>query len=467
MKRNRSVIIISVLLLIIMPVAIFGCGSSENKNKAAEMKVLYHCPMHPAYVSDKPGSCPICGMKLVKMEKATAATPMKEASKPAPAAYPAPAEEKNIEEVCDEHKCTMNNCTMDVKATIRPGERVICPVCGEVISTANGKVVEIIRQPAQTAAAKGKEKKLLYYRNPMNPQATSPVPIKDSMGMDYVPVYEEGQAGEAGPTITISPEKQQLIGIKTAVVEKRHLEKIIRASGKIAYDPELFIAQEEFIQALGNEENVKDSPLQDVQERAKTMTNAARQKLKLLGMGDDQVKEIEKTKKAQTELYLPAKGDSVWAYIWIYEYEVGLVRPGQQVDIEAIAYPGQTFTGTVMSLNPVLDPMTRTNQVRVQIPNSDDKLKPEMFVNAKIRIDLGEKLAVPVSAVLDTGIRKIVYLSEEGNALESREVTLGQKAEGYYEVLDGLKEGDVVVTSGNFLIDSESKLKAASQSAGH
>ena len=457
--------IVLVLLVVIMPIAIFGCSSSGNKTNAAETKVLYHCPMHPTYVSDKPGSCPICGMKLVKIVKPSA-TLVKDAPKPAAVSTPAPAEEKNVEEVCIEHECTMNNCTMGVKTTIRPGERVICPICGEVISTANGKVVEIIRQPAQPSGTKTKERKLLYYRNPMNPQATSPVPMKDLMGMNYVPVYEE-EAGEAGQTITISAEKQQLIGIKTAVVEKRHLEKIVRASGKIAYDPELFTTQEEFIQALNNEENVKDSPLQDVEERAKAMTNAARQKLKLLGMGDDQIKEIEKTKKAQTELYLPANGENVWAYIWIYEYEVGLIQPGQQVDIEAVAYPGQTFTGTVKSLNPVLDPSTRTNQVRVEIPNPDNKLKPEMFVNAKIRIDLGEKLTVPVSAVLDTGIRKIVYLSEEGNVLESREVTLGQKAEDYYEVLGGLKEGDIVVTSGNFLIDSESKLKAASQNAGH
>ena len=97
--------------------------------------------------------------------------------------------------------------------------------------------------------------------------------------------------------------------------------------------------------------------------------------------------------------------------------------------------------------------------MRVEVSNPDDKLKPEMFVNAKIHIDLGEKLAVPEGAILDTGLRKIVYLSEEGDILESREVTLGQKAGGYYEVIDGLKEGDVVVTSGNFLVDSESKLK--------
>ncbi|MDP2928599.1 MAG: efflux RND transporter periplasmic adaptor subunit, partial [Candidatus Omnitrophota bacterium] len=107
------------------------------------------------------------------------------------------------------------------------------------------------------------------------------------------------------------------------------------------------------------------------------------------------------------------------------------------------------------------DPSTRTNQMRVEVVNTGDKLKPEMFVNAKIKVSLGEKLAVPETAIMDTGLRKIAYLSREGDILESHEVVVGQKAEGYYEVLSGLKEGDVVVTSGNFLVDSESKLKSA------
>jgi len=312
-----------------------------------------------------------------------------------------------------------------------------------------------------------KERKILYYRNPMNPEVTSPGPAKDSMGMDYVPVYEEAQSETSGPTVMISPEKQQLIGVKTSSVEKKHLEKVIQASGKIAYDPELVVTQEEFIQALINEDNTKDSPLQDVIDRARALADAARKKLKLLGMSDEQIAEIEKTKKAQTNLYLPGKGENVWAYISIYEYEIGLVKVGANVEIKAVAYPGETFGGRVMSINPVLDPATRTNIVRVEVENRDDKLKPEMFIDATIKVDLGEKLAVPESAVLDTGVRKIVYLSREGNLLESREVTLGQKAEGYYEVLKGLDEGDVVVTSGNFLIDSESRLKTASQSAEH
>ena len=413
MRRNRYIFIIIVLVLFV-PIVIMtsGCGKHERGSKASQGKAVYYCPMHPTYTSDRPGDCPICGMKLVKKE-----APLKQKEESQPGVGTTLAPEKNLEEVCIEHDCTMKDCLMRVKTYLKPGERIMCPICGEVISTAGGKVVEISKQPST-------------------------------------------QGPPSGPTIMISPEKQQLIGVKTEPVKMMKLEKLVRASGRIAYDPELVVTQEEFVQALKNEENVKDSPLADVIDRAKSLTDAARRKLKLLGMSDEQILELEKTKQVQTGLYLPGKGESVWAYVSIYEYEIGLVKVAADVEIEATAYPGEKLFGKAMSINPVLDPGTRTNQVRIQLPNPEDKLKPEMFVNAQIKVDLGEKLAVPVSAVLDTGLRKIVYLSEEGGMLESREVNLGQKAEGYYEVLGGLSEGDIVVTSGNFLIDSETRLKS-------
>jgi membrane fusion protein, copper/silver efflux system len=255
--------------------------------------------------------------------------------------------------------------------------------------------------------------------------------------------------------------------VKTEPVKIMDLTKVVRVSGKIAYDPELAVTQEEFIQALNAQDNAKDSPLQDVIDRAKSLAEASRNKLKLSGMSDDQIMALEKSRKAETNLYLPGKGESVWAYLNVYEYEIGFIKAGDSVDIEAVAYPGEKFTGKAVSISPVLDPNTRTNQVRVEVPNPDNKLKPEMFVNASIKESLGPKLAVPESAVLDTGLRKIVYLSEANDVLESHEVTLGQKAGNYYEVLVGLKEGYVVVTSGNFLVDSESKLQASQQPPEH
>ena len=463
MEKNKNISIIYLLLVFLVMMTVSGCGQSQDPNIVSQSKITYHCPMHPTYTSDKPGDCPICGMKLVKAENDSSDKASAQEMN-----MQAPSKEKTLEEVCVTYKCTMKDCPMSIKAHIKPGERLICPVCGEVIVTTSGKVVEIPndKTPQGSVSAEGKkERKLLYYRNPMNPQATSPVPMKDSMGMDYVPVYEEEAPAAAygGPTVTISPERQQMIGVKTEPVKIMDLTKVVRVSGKIAYDPELAITQEEFIQALNTQDNVKDSPLQDVIDRAKSLTEASRNKLKLLGMNDDQIAVLEKTRKAETNLYLPGKGENVWAYIDVYEYEIGFIKIGDPVDIEAVAYPGEKFPGKIVSINPVLDPATRTNQVRVGVPNPENKLKPEMFVNALIKEDLGSKLAVPETAVLDTGLRKIVYLSEENNVLESREVTLGQKAENYYEVLGGIKEGDVVVTSGNFLVDSESKLKSPSQ----
>lgn len=464
MKTCRNGLLIIAAIMFVGAVFVFaGCGRSNDHTTASQSKVTYHCPMHPTYTSDKPGDCPICGMKLVKTENSSS---NKESSHEMN--MPAQSKEKALDEVCVTHKCTMKNCPMSIKAHIKPGERLNCPVCGEVIATTSGEVVEIpnVKTSIGSASTGGKkERKLLYYRNPMNPQATSPVPMKDSMGMEYVPVYEEVASAVAGggTTVTISPERQQMIGVTTEPVQMRDLTKTVRVSGKIAYDPELAVTQEEFVQALNAQDSVKKSPLQDVVDRAKSLTQATRNKLKLLGMSDDQIVALEKSRKAETNLYLPGKGENVWAYINVYEYEIGFVTVGDSVDIEAVAYPGEKFTGKIVSISPVLDPATRTNQVRVEVPNPGNKLKPEMFVNAVIKENLGSKLAVPETAVLDTGLRKIVYLSEENNVLESREVTLGQKAENYYEVLSGLKEGDIVVTSGNFLVDSESKLKSPSK----
>lgn len=441
MKRNRGIIFIFIAIFAASSV-ISGCAPRSTASTKSGEKISYHCPMHPQYTADRPGDCPICGMKLTKIEKKTRA------------AASAAGKEKTLEQVCLEHNCTMKNCAMHVKAELKPGEHIYCPICGEVIATDSGKVVEIIKNKPSAMS-----KKIKFYRNPMNPEITSEIPAKDEMGMDYVPVYDTGM-GEEGPSVQISPEKQQLIGVTTEPVITRGLTKVINAFGKIAYDPNLSITQEEYIQAIKNLDNIKDSPLSSVVDRAKEMAEASKNKLKLLGMSDEEIAGIEKTGKAQTNLYLPGKGEDVWAYISVYEYEIGLVKVGASVEIQATAYPSEIFKGNVISINPVLDPMTRTNIVRVKVVNTDDKLKPEMFVSAKILVDLGEKLAAPESAVIDTGLRKIVYLSKEGDVLEAREVSLGRKAEGYYEVFSGLKEGDIVVTSGNFLVDSETKLKS-------
>lgn len=340
----------------------------------------YYCPMHPDFKSDKPGSCPVCGMDLVKKAKP-----------------PAP-----------------------------------------------------LKKPV---------KKILFYRNPMNPDVTSPVPMKDSMGMDYVPVYDEDEGTTPATGVVINSEKQQLIGVKKDIVRERPLSYVLVTVGQVAYDPDLYVAQSEYLKAVKAAFSTQESALRSITEQMNSLAKAAEQKLSLLGMNRAQIEDLKQKGEADESLYLSTHSTQKWIYLSIYEYESGLVKEGLPVGVEAVAFPGQIFHGKISSLAPVLNAETRALEVRAEVADPDRKLKPQMFVNVTIRIDLGEKLAVPETAVLDTGVRKIVYVYKTPDIFEPRMVFLGQKAQGFYEVVGGLAPGDEVVTSGNFLIDSESQLK--------
>ncbi|MFH1239519.1 MAG: efflux RND transporter periplasmic adaptor subunit [bacterium] len=302
--------------------------------------------------------------------------------------------------------------------------------------------------------------KILYYRNPMDPAITSPVPMKDQMGMDYTPVYEEETNRQDGG-IYVSPEKQQILKIKKELVEKRSLIKDIKTVGKIAYDPELFIAQQEYLEALKAKQKMEFSPVALVKEQTDSILQAARRKLILLGMSEQEIEDLAKRGQPQENLYMPLKADTVCVYMPIYEYEIGLIKEGLAIEVETLAFPGEIFKGKIRAITPILDPATRSVQVRAEIENPEHKLKPEMFVNVTINIDLGEKLTVPEEAVMDTGERQIVFVAKPDGYFESRQVKLGNKSQNYYEVLSGVSEGEEVVSSGNFFIDSESRLKSA------
>lgn len=388
-KRNLVLIILSVIGALFLTLFSYILIHNAFLNRAGnrgesqqDIRDVYYCPMHPNFTSDRPGSCSICGMTLVKKE--------------------------------------------------------------------------VERRPSLPVG----KKKLLYYRNPMDPKVTSPAPMKDSMGMDYVPVYEEEVGGQQAG-VYISQEKQQLIGVKKEKVEKRKLIHEILTVGKVAYDPDLYLAQEEYLQALKTAQTTKNSLLSSVTAQSNSLVQAGQKRLLLLGMTLEQIEELAKQGAPQENLYLPIDSDIAWVYITVYEYEMDLVKAGSAVEISAVAFPGELFQGKIMAITPVLSAETRAVQVRAEVLDPQHKFKPQMFVNAKIKVDLGEKLAVPESAVLDTGVRKIVYLAQDGDIIEQREVILGQKAAGYFEVLKGLDEGNIVITSGNFLIDSESKLKGS------
>ena len=429
MQKKSRLVFILVLLALFVGGNVFL--STFSKTKGME-KSMYYCPMHPTYTSDRPGDCPICNMRLVKKESEDAK--QRSSSKSS---------------VCVRHNCRIANCPMDVVA--KPGTKARCPICGDVIVEPSGKWT--------------KEKRILYWTDPMMPGFKSDKPGKSPMGMEMVPVYEEdktlqeGTPGEA--TFFVSPEKQQLIGIKTSHVQKKEMTKTLRTVGKVAYDPELVIAQEEYLQGLRTLERTKHAPIPEAYERSKALVEASHRRLLRLGMSEDQIEELAKNNVSQTNLFLPGKGESVWVYATLYEQDLSLVTAGTAAKIEAVGYPGETFTGTVRAVDPVLDPATRSVRARLEVQNPEGKLKPEMFVDVTFQISLGERLMIPEQAVLDTGARKVAFVVHPEGHFVAREVSIGQRSESYAEVLSGLSEGEEIVTSSTFLIDSESRLKAA------
>ena len=346
-------------------------------------------------------------------------------------------------------------------------------------------------------------------------------------GLTMESIQKEGKMEEVAPgTVQISPERQQLIGVKFGTVEIRSLEKVIRTVGRVDYDekrlmtvspkiggwiedlfvdftgryvrqgeplltiysPELVSTQEEYLLALRAKKDLVKSPFPEVAGSGTSLVESAKRRLKLWDITDDQIRILEETgqpKKILT-LYSPFSGfvlekiayqgmnvmpgmalfkladlSVVWLYADIYEYELPFVRLGQQASVQLSYLPGETFIGRVIYIYPSLNPETRTAKVRFEFPNPHGKLKPEMYANVEIKVHLGQKLAVPDGAIIDTGLRQMAIIDKGSGYFEPREVQVGSKTDGYYEVIKGLKAGEKIVTSANFLIDSESNLKEA------
>ncbi len=385
------------------------------------------------------------------------------------------------------------------------------------------------------------ERRVLFYRHPMNPTVTSPTPKKDEMGMDYIPVYEEETEDVPG-TVRISPEKIQKIGVKSARAKVRSLKRTIRTVGRIDHDearafdintkvggwieklyvnrtdqmvspgemllelysPDLISAQEEYILAFKAGERVKDSPYPEVKRSAESLLQAARQRLKYWDISDDQIKRLEEEGKiARTMIiYAPVHGivtekmvnqgmkiepgemlfkiidhSNVWVYGEVYEYELPFLQLGQKARIIPSYTPAEVYTATISHIYTHLGAIkheaggimeeARTAKIRFELANPGHKLKLGQYVNVELFIDVAiNALTVPDSAVIDTGTREVVIIDRGDGRFEPREVKVGAKGDGYYEVLKGVKVGEAVVTSANFLIDSESNLRAALSGMG-
>ncbi len=346
----------------------------------------------------------------------------------------------------------------------KPGR---CPICGMDLE----KAVESHNH--QEGAAQGDtQREILYYRHPMGKNVTSAVPAKDEMGMDYIPVYrDESKSGALETSIegrvpfSISQDTQQLIGVTKSKVLREHLFHDIRATGRVAYDPEIYGAIEEYRIALSAAS--ASSVLSSTRTRGEpdSLVSAARIKLRLQGLTDSQIDALAKGAIDPEEFLLP-KGKA-WIYAEVFEYELPLIREQQSIQATIPSAPQEIFKGKITSINPIVDPASRTLRVKAEILDSKGLLRPDMFLNVSITSDLGEQLTVPDSAVVHTGSKELIFVVNPDGQFEPREVTLGVKSGGHYAIQSGLIEGETIVTSANFLIDSESRLRGIVPRGSH
>ena len=374
----------------------------------------------------------------------------------------------------------------------------------------------------ETITAKGGEKgKIRYYRNPMGLPDTSPTPKKDSMGMDYLPVYEGEQDDDS--SVKVSPGKLQKAGVQTEVAERRTLNTLVRAPGTVQederrkavvslrfeafidtvenvttgthvhkgqrlmriYGPNLSSAAAEYLSALNANPNA------GIGNQA---LKGARRRLENLDAPEQFIADIERTREIPTYVNWPAPQDGeivervavngmraapgdvlfrivdhdvVWVLADIAERDLFLIEVGQKASVRLRGYPGRVFVGKVALIYPHMMAETRTGRIRIELPNPDEVLRPDMYADVEIATGAeAPVVTVSSSAVIDSGERQIVLLDKGEGRFEPREVKIGRRGGGRVEIREGLAENDKVVVSANFLIDAESNLKAALNGLG-
>jgi Cu(I)/Ag(I) efflux system membrane fusion protein len=378
------------------------------------------------------------------------------------------------------------------------------------------------KKPTPTA---GGPRKILYYRNPMGLPDTSPVPKKDWMGMDYIPVYESEEPDD-GKTVKVSVEKIQRSGVRTEPVEARIVVRPVGAVGTVMHDEsrltvvtmrsdgfveDLFVsrtgqhvhageplfrvysadiqrAQIDLIIAMGTSQRGSGVPAAD----ANRNLEGALQKLRNLAVPESRIREVrEKGVNPRTldwpspatgdviekkiingqrvqagqELYRIADHTHLWVIADVAEADLPAIKIGTRANVTVRAYAAQPIEGEVTFIYPELRAETRTARVRIEIPNPGERLKIDMYADVVFQPGEQEEpaIAVPASAVIDSGTRQVVLIAKGEGRFEPRAVKLGRRGDGYVEVLDGISKGEEVVTAATFLIDAESNLRAALQ----
>ena len=397
-----------------------------------------------------------------------------------------------------------------------------------------GYLVGARRSPATSDSPAPKaERKVAFYRSPMDPSIRADRPTRDSMDMAFIPVYQDEVEGPRSSvsgraTVVIPADRRELLGVKSEVLKRAPLSRVLRTVGRIVpderllhhihtkydgfiehvyadfigkfvkqsepllsiYSPDLFATQQEYLLALKGARELANDP-GDASLRGRALVDAVRQRLLLWDIRPEEIETLERdgVAKRSIDLYSDVSGivlarqavhgmrvtpaDSlfdivdlsrVWVLADVYEADLSSIHLGMSAAIETPSAPGRLLRGPVTFISPTVEPSTRTTKVRIEIGNPGGLLKPDMFADVSLNIDLGSALLIPEGAIIDAGERKLAFVDLGEGRYEPREVILGAKAESGFVVISGVTEGEKVVTAANFLIDSESSLRAAVQS---
>lgn len=406
--RRKFLIILSILILIFgIFTVIKSKRAGDMGDKKTELSTIYYCPMHPNYTANKPGECPICGMDLVlkKVDKSQG-------------------------------------------SEVGKGEIFISPEKQQLIGVKTDKVkyISLIKKISLKGIVEYDERKIFHIHTKIEGWI-------EKLFVNYTGDFVK--KGEALFTI---------------------------------YSPELVSAQQEYLLALKSKNISQNSEFADIKKSSDELISSARKRLKFWDISDEEIERLEKTgeiKKTLTiyspysgfviekiavegmkimsgdTLYKIADTSSVWVMADVYEQDIPFIKLGQTAAIHLLSMSGKALQGKVSYMYPYLESEIRTVKARIDVANPDFVLKPNMFAHVEIDINLGKKLSVFETAVIDTGERQVVVLAKEKGHFKSVEVELGLRVENYYEIVSGVKEGDRVVVNANFLVDSESKMKEA------
>jgi RND family efflux transporter MFP subunit len=468
---------------------------------------LWTCGMHPQVLEEAAGQCPICGMNLVPLRQDNG-----DEIRLRPEGYAGTSGHGHGLWTCPMHPEVLEE---------EPGS---CPICGM-------DLVEVKEEVGHGDGDGHGEREILFYRNPMDPAITSPVPRKDNMGMDYVPVYadEARSAATDGAVVTINPAVQQNMNVITERVTRRDISHRIRTVGYLDYDqekmvsvttkfpgfiektyvnyigqpvkkgdplfeiyaPELVQTEQELLSALRYATSLGAAP-EETRQRAEALLEAARLRLSYWDISDEQVRRLEETGEVFRTLQVTAPAGGVvmkrmpglegmavrpgmellhiadlsdlWLTVEIFEDQLPWLDVGSTATITMTYFPGEAFHGRVRYIEPEVAQKTRTIQLTLEVPNRGSRLRVGMYATVVFEpVAAKDAIAVPSQAVLRTGERNVVIVALGDGRFAPREVRLGPQGEGFVQILEGLSDGDEIVTSAQFLIDSESNLREAIQ----